>query len=668
MITDMERVEVMGLRARLPEVLAVLQGTGQVHLDEAVLGGKLRRPVLQPREAARVAEAQQLLARLSQLVHGLPPPEAPLGRRPPPGPDQGPEDVCLDSDLAALREAVGHLEDLEARDLDLVRMEERFRKYLAVLDGIESLGDASSSVVLPLLVTDDLVERRRLLAHLREIGACYAAAGIRSRGQPLATGRRVETVAVPPQVADEVRRYLKKTGIAEIVLPQEFAELPASELRDRIRTTLAGLPERESELERAAEDLIRRIGPELAWRRSRVADWLARIHGMQRAALTDMTFRLVGWIPARAHAAVETALATLGEGVAEMVALDFDAAVDTPPTRLENPGWSRPAETFLGIFPPPRYGSIDPTTLFALTFPFFFGWMVGDAGYGTLLLLGLLAARRRIPESARALRDATGLLAVAAVSAIVFGVLFGEYFGHLGAYLVTGSWHGRLDLWMPRTPEHLVDYLLLSLGLGIAHMTLSLGLGIVDAQRQAREGRHRGLEHLLERLGLLLALYGALSVAAGMSLGDGTAPSPLAPALEGAGVALLLVASALLAYALPGAQKMLFAIEAMGILSNVVSYSRMMAVGAVGVVLADIANAFGRMGEGAGPAILAFHLAGSLVLHALAFVLVVFDPLLQALRLHYVEFFSRFFEAGGRPFDPMVAGSGPPGTSLSSRG
>ena len=93
----------------------------------------------------------------------------------------------------------------------------------------------------------------------------------------------------------------------------------------------------------------------------------------------------------------------------------------------------------------PRYGTIDPTPLIALTFPAFVGLMVGDAGYGLVLVTLLILARRRWPASdAMAVRWPVGLMAAA--STIVFGILFGEWFGDAGQRLF-----GIEPIWLDRT-------------------------------------------------------------------------------------------------------------------------------------------------------------------------------------------------------------------------
>jgi V/A-type H+-transporting ATPase subunit I len=83
---------------------------------------------------------------------------------------------------------------------------------------------------------------------------------------------------------------------------------------------------------------------------------------------------------------------------------------------------------------------------------------------------------------------------------------------------------------------------------------------------------------------------------------------------------------------------------------NIISYVRLMAVGLASVLLASIAN---RLAGAAGSVWTGVAIA--IVLHAFNILLGVFAPTVHALRLHYVEFFSKFMETGGRDFKPLKA-------------
>ena len=103
---------------------------------------------------------------------------------------------------------------------------------------------------------------------------------------------------------------------------------------------------------------------------------------------------------------------------------------------MRNSRPARPFEPLVRFLDLPRAGSFDPTLLMALFLPLMFGVMVGDVGYGVVLLALALVARRSLAARGSALAGVTWVLAAGAAWSIVFGALFGELFGDLGTRVV----------------------------------------------------------------------------------------------------------------------------------------------------------------------------------------------------------------------------------------
>ena len=214
------------------------------------------------------------------------------------------------------------------------------------------------------------------------------------------------------------------------------------------------------------------------------------------------------------------------------------------------------------------------------------------------------------------------------VWSIVFGVAYGEFFGAFGEQL------GIHPLWFDR--GHDVESLfLMTLAIGAGHILLGMMLGVWDAIR--RRSRHQ----IVEKASMLVALIALFLLTA--VLADSLPASLLTPA-----IALLVVALVILMYTMGRLGPLLGPLEVVGVVGNILSYLRIAAVGLASVYLAQVANELvGAVGN------LFFGLIIAALLHALNIALGAFSPTIQSLRLHYVEFFSKFYEGGGQPFQPF---------------
>jgi V/A-type H+-transporting ATPase subunit I len=265
-----------------------------------------------------------------------------------------------------------------------------------------------------------------------------------------------------------------------------------------------------------------------------------------------------------------------------------------------------------------------------LFLPLMFGVMVGDVVYGAVLLALGLSARRRFAGRSPVAADLSAVLVLGSAWAIVFGFVFGEALGNLGKNVF-----GDFALWVYRGDATALEPLLLfALAIGATHVLLGVLLGLWQSWRD-RERRAA-----LDRIGTLLFLVGLFAVAgyAAGALPDGS----MTPAL-----ALMLVGLALV-MALHGTLGIMMGpLELLGTIGNVLSYLRLAAVGLASVYLAIVANELATVGPlWLGVIVAAFF-------HVLNLALAGFSPLIQALRLHYVEFFSKFFIGGGRRFRPF---------------
>ena len=254
--------------------------------------------------------------------------------------------------------------------------------------------------------------------------------------------------------------------------------------------------------------------------------------------------------------------------------------------------------------------------------------ILGDVGYGILVLALSLGFLRRFKTGI--LRDILIVLAMGAGWSILFGFLYGEAFGTLGEYI------GLHALWFDRTSsEHVLGLLLMTVAVGAVHVTLGLILGVWEAIKD------RSRNQLLERGGMLVGLIGLFFIV-------GVLTDFLPQEFMNVSIAIVIIGVVLLSTSLGCLGVIMGPIEFITLIGNVLSYLRIAAIGLASVYLAKVANEVaGITGNVIVGAILA------ILIHALNLVLGMFSPTIHSLRLHYVEFFRKFYEGGGRPYEPF---------------
>jgi V/A-type H+-transporting ATPase subunit I len=531
--------------------------------------------------------------------------------------------------LLATEESVAGLTGRRARlSGELARLEQ-YRSIVDALTGAVGRlpavrGFAATGLVLQARYRSILPVLRAELEDLTD-GACELIAG------ELPPDRIGAIVVYPARRAPEVESLLGARDLEEVRLPEAFTGLALDELGPRLAAEMAATRQRLAEVEAELEAQSARIRPLVEACLVVLRDRIAEVGAVRSGAASDHLVVVSGWLPADELADLRSHLTR--EIGPEVVVVERERA--TPgraevPVALDNRGPVRAFEALSTFVAIPRYGSLDPTPILGIGFPAFVGLMVGDAGYGLVALIALVLARRRWHGRPwMAVLWPVGLVVVG--STIGFGLLFGEVFGSLGHALL-----GIRPILLDRR-DALGPLLVLAVAIGATQVGLGLVLGVVNAAllRHRQEATARGaLLVAVAAVGLLLA------VAAGL-LGRQLLPV--------AGGALVLAAAVLLVtVGIRGPM------EILGTLGHVLSYARLAAIGLASVMLAVVADRLGSLVPNA--------LAGILVaavLHALNIGLGFFDASIQSLRLHYVEFFTKFLEPGGRPYRPFRAAVGP---------
>jgi V/A-type H+-transporting ATPase subunit I len=443
---------------------------------------------------------------------------------------------------------------------------------------------------------------------------------------------RVALVAPRAALRDALVRVADE-GTVELDRIVPAAELPVGEATRALQRAASGTtaeprlslecPDLE-ELERAGR--VNLLAGEAA-----VADQAAQ------AVVRGEVAGLVGWTPTEALPGLAVRLAEVGAAAAP---LPRPRGIE-PPTATGRGVVRRAFGPLVNTYGTVPYADLDPTVIAGVAYAVMFGAMFGDLGHGALLLFGAVLIRFGRPRRLAGLRPHWLFIAASAVSAMLFGLAYGEFFGPTGV----------LPPGLVAPMEQPVPMLMAGIVLGVVLLGGAYALGTVN---RVREG------------GWALALYapsgvaGALLfVAAGLGVaawywGSGWI-GLAAAALAAAGLALAYVG--LFAGAGGGAAGAVQAgIEVFDLVTrlgaNVVSFARLAAFGLTHAVLAWMVweATAGLWGTGVAASIAA--VAVFIVGNALAFGLEGLVAGIQALRLEYYELFSRVFQLEGRPFRP----------------
>ncbi|MGC9490265.1 MAG: V-type ATP synthase subunit I [Thermovirgaceae bacterium] len=341
------------------------------------------------------------------------------------------------------------------------------------------------------------------------------------------------------------------------------------------------------------------------------------------------------------------------EGQTEVILEDPDlSAGDDPPTMLVNPKWALPFEPLTRLYGLPVYGRMDPTVPMAPFMFIFLGMCLGDGGYGIFLagLILWLFSRYRITGEKR---NFFNLLLLGAVSTIFFGAITGSWLGDMidafGPLSFLRGVKNSVVLLQPM--ENPLNFLGISLALGVIQVLFGLFLAMWENLQKGDYVAAFGDQ------GGWIALITGLLVYAGNAAGImGPAAGFFGKVLSFAGVGLLV--------ATQGREKTGFVSKALsGLLSlynitsylgDVLSYSRLLALGLATSAVAMIINTL--TGLVVDIPFVGIILAFILFIggHLFSVTVNTLGAFIHALRLQYVEFFSKFYSGGGRSFKPLA--------------
>ncbi|AOR24208.1 V-type ATP synthase subunit I [Clostridium taeniosporum] len=358
---------------------------------------------------------------------------------------------------------------------------------------------------------------------------------------------------------------------------------------------------------------------------------------------TDKTVLLQGWVPsAKNNRLTQITKEVLGEDYYLVFEDVKEEEIDDVPIKLKNNDLNASFESVTSMYALPKYNDIDPTPFVTPFYLIFFGMMVADAGYGLLMLLGTLAALKLFNFDAEA-KKMVKFFMYLSFPTILFGFLYGSFFGDL--LPIKGLINTSTDV-------------MTILGMSVVFGAIQILFGLfIKAGVLIRAGKK--LDAFMDAGSWLITLFSFGGIAAGSML---NIPSLKTVSIAGAIIGSILIVLTQGRQMESAGGKIgqglyeLYGIT--GYVSDLVSYTRLMAIGLSGGSIAGAINMIMRMVSDNGNSLLGTILFAPLIFiifQTVNLLLSLLSGYVHTLRLTYVEYFSKFYDGGGKAFKPLTA-------------
>lgn len=439
------------------------------------------------------------------------------------------------------------------------------------------------------------------------------------------------------KVMDVVKKYgYTGAGIADL-------KGTVSENIDRMTAKIAELAETKASLEAQIADKAA-YKEDLEFYHDMIA--VRRDESKVRGNLltTEQSFTFDGWVPVAVKEKVEKVLSkyTCWHEFAE------PTEDDDIPVVLNNNSFVTPMEFITKMYSLPNAREVDPTSIFTFFYIMFFGIMFADIGYGLILFFVTTFAIKKYHLNEGGASQLVKLLSYCGISSAIWGVLFGGCFGDLFSVIAKtffGSDFAIKPLWLDPVKSSMT-FLVFACGFGVVHLFVGMG---IKAYEQIKKGKildaiNDNFLWYMIVAGVILWLFGGRISAGAPAIGKWMTIIGLAGAIvlpifmnKGAGKAI-------------GLWNIYSGVT--GNLSDILSYSRLLGLGLASTSIATVINFLATLGGKGFVGILMFVLV-EIIGHVFNFAINALGAFVHSCRLQYVEFFGRFFEGGGREFEPF---------------
>ncbi|MDD5448176.1 MAG: V-type ATPase 116kDa subunit family protein [Actinomycetota bacterium] len=664
MIRRMAKVEIVGLKDTSLDVIDTIQELGVLHIEDLSekldkMGGRKRlsRMEIDPQASEHETKLNELREKIGEKIRELNPEVEKISSQEIQKEYHAIWSENTDLMISRVEKLLGEVDrdtkEAVERKEELLMELSRLEKYAPMMEKILPLAEtvAASENMASIAL---LIERRfkAILNYLNE------EIGKITQGESEVVSADVDEESTAALIVFS-RRYLKEVhdflsvqDVNQVRLPSDLGKKPLDEAVAEVRAKMAEIPPQIEEIESRIREAAKKYSVKLLAARNAVHDRLEAIKAVPKFAQTEQVFVISGWVPEDSVEIVEKTLqdkfgARVVLSVSDVRELEEEEG-EEPPVALANNPYVRHFEFIYYLSQYPKYGTVDPTTIFAIFFPFFFGLMVGDIGYGIIIAaLGWFVYKK---WNDKPLASMLGyMLSIGGAWATFFGILYLELFGDL-LEKAFEAWHIHLPLLGSEESflkfpinrlESFTFMLLVTCGIGFIHISIGLVIGIINGIREGNK------KHVMEKAGTLGALTGLVMIVAKML----TKAIPMPVAVAGG---IIFIAGFVFSGIGGGMGGIVESIVGAG---NILSYSRLIAIGLASVIMAQVANDLSRELWGGTFGVL-MGIIVAILLHSLNLVIAMFSPSIHALRLHLVESFGKFFEPANFKYEPFKKSGG----------
>lgn len=375
-----------------------------------------------------------------------------------------------------------------------------------------------------------------------------------------------------------------------------------------------------------------------------------KYEALEKSAQTEQAFVIRGYIPENLCDEIKFEIEKRFLCQIEFSEPDYENS--EVPVLIKNGAFGGGVESITNMYSSPSNKDIDPNPIMAFFYYLFFGFMLSDAGYGILMILFSVIAKKKFKVSGNSLKFANMVL-FSGISTVFWGAMFGGWFGDLIPIIFTeflGYDKGpQLALWMDPVGNSMT-LLLFSLGMGILQLFAGL---LIKFYMLFKEKKY--MAAFSDTVPVIIFVIGFAIIGAGIIIEMPATIASLGLPLISVGAILVILtggrSSKSIIGKFGGGLYTLYNV-ATGYIGDILSYSRLLALSLVTGVVAGAVNMLAAM-----PGNIIIFVIIFVVGHVMNIAINLIGTYVHTNRLQYVEFFSKFYEGSGVEFKPLKLNS-----------